>query len=223
MGKIVPSDWVVNPDNKLVIPSSSTNKLGEISRTYKSKFVSVRSDGCVKFSAGLCKLLSRNYNQNEPHRDRIASIPVDKKSDKIYILMDSKYYGEEDNRKRVRLNHEIDHRGIQRTGRYGEIYLPTYLFGIFLPFPTDDITSVKLVEGTGLTIDDKYEYQFADDDGKVLNTHQMTALMLDAAVCDFDNPKSKIVRRTTDPKLQWKKRKWGDKGLEHFMVDESEE
>ena len=147
--------------------------------------------------------------------------------------MDSKYYGErmdiisddiqEDNRKRVRLNHEIDHRGIQRTGRYGEIYLPTYLFGIFLPFPTDDITSVKLVEGTGLTIDDKYEYQFADDDGKVLNTHQMTALMLDAAVCDFDNPKSKIVRRTTDPKLQWKKRKWGDKGLEHFMVDESEE
>ena len=68
---------------KIVVPSTAVPQYGS-QRYYTKRYITIRRDGCVKFSAGLCQSLLR-YN-----RDRILplldwDIQMD---EKIWLLMD---------------------------------------------------------------------------------------------------------------------------------------
>ena len=69
----------------------------------------------------------------------------------------------------------------------------------------NEITSVKLVKGNGLRIDDHY----------TLNGRKYTMIELDASVIDWMNPNSKIVQRNPDISKR--------ASLEEHFVDEETE
>ena len=127
----------------------------------------------------------------------------------------------EDTRKRIRLEHEYDDRGIRQTTRYGEIYLRDIVEHTFSGLydkwvvssqdssgnevrqvPMDDATSIKLVKGNGLRIDDHY----------TKNSRKYTMIELDASVIDWENPDSEIVQRNPDVSKR--------ASLEEHFVDE---
>ena len=191
---------------KIVVPSTAVPQYGGGQGVNKEESITIRRDGCFKFSQGLCIRLLR-YN-----RDRIIPILPDsddkENKSKVWLQMDTEIEYTEDTRKRIRLEHEYDDRGIRQTKRYGEIYLPNVMYDAFEPmlggginFEQDiedkvdgyeilvnEITSVKLMKGNGLRIDDHY----------TLNGRRYTMIELDASVIDWMNPNSKIVQRNPD-------------------------
>ena len=213
---------------KIVVPSTAVPQYGGGQGVNKEESITIRRDGCVKFSQGLCIRLLR-YN-----RDRI--IPLlpnsndEENKSKVWLQMDTEikitnaYSGRsmEDTRKRIRLEHEYDDRGIRQTKRYGEIYLPNVMSDAFEPMLgggidfdqqiddkidgyeilVNEITSVKLVKGNGLRIDDHY----------TKNSRKYTMIELDASVIDWENPDSEIVQRNPDVSKR--------ASLEEHFVDE---
>ena len=187
---------------KIVVPKTARPQYGGGQGINTEEFITIRRDGCAKFSAGLCQRLLR-YN-----RDRIIPLLDSNHVDKVWLQMDTEIEYGKDTRKRIRLEHEYDDRGIRQTKRYGEIYLPNVMFDAFEPMLgggidfdqqiddkidgyeilVNEITSVKLVKGNGLRIDDHY----------TLNGRKYTMIELDASVIDWMNPNSKIVQRNPD-------------------------
>ena len=187
---------------KIVVPSTAVPQYGGGQGVNKEESITIRRDGCVKFSQGLCVRLL-GYN-----RDRIIPLLDSNYEDKIWLQMDTEIKYGTDTRKRIRLEHEYDDRGIRQTTRYGEIYLPNVMSDAFEPMLgggidfsdeiedkvdgyeilLNEITSVKLVKGNGLRIDDHY----------TKNSRKYTMIELDASVIDWENPNSKIVQRNPD-------------------------
>jgi len=211
---------------KIVVPSTAVPQYGGGQGVNKEESITIRRDGCFKFSQGLCiRLLGYN-------RDRIIPILPDsddkENESKVWLQMDTEIEYTEDTRKRIRLEHEYDDRGIRQTTRYGEIYLRDIVEHTFSSLynkwvvssqdssgnevrqvPMDDATSIKLVKGNGLWIDDHFQHDKVNRLTKprrnLITTissrtrnRKYTMIELDASVIDWENPDSKIVQRNPD-------------------------
>ena len=195
---------------KIVVPSTAVPQYGS-QRYYTKQSITIRRDGCVKFSAGLCQvLLGLRGTSGEFPRDRIHHILSEGHiyDGKVWFQMDTEIEYGIDTRKRIRLEHEYDDRGIRKTKRYGEIYLYKEMYSVFEPlldgyveseahdedgepeYVDRSITSVEFVnrKDGGLRIDNFYK-----DKGRTY-----TMIELDTSVVDWENTDSKMVRRNPD-------------------------